>query len=55
VPRQAPHATEGERLRDFLLSPAGRKLLGEGGLDVVDAPDSTRAPAPGKAEASPKP
>lgn len=43
VPRHAPHATEGERLRDFLLSPAGRKLLTDGGLDVVD--DCARAAA----------
>lgn len=41
VPRHAPNAAEGERLRDFLLSPAGRKLLTDGGLDVVA--DSARA------------
>ena len=43
VPRRPPHPAEGERLRDFLLSPAGRKRLAEGGLDVVD--DSARAAA----------
>lgn len=42
VPRRAPHAVEGERLRDFLLSPTGRKLLVDGGLDV----DSTAAGRP---------
>lgn len=35
VPNRAPNGAEGERLRDFLLSPVGRKLLAEGGLDVV--------------------
>lgn len=40
VPRRAPHAVQGERLRDFLLSPAGRKLLTDGGLDVVVAPST---------------
>ena len=38
VPLRAPHAAEGERLRDFLLSPIGRRLLTQGGLDVVSAP-----------------
>jgi molybdate/tungstate transport system substrate-binding protein len=38
VPLRAPHAAEGERLRDFLLSPIGRRLLTNGGLDVVSAP-----------------
>jgi molybdate/tungstate transport system substrate-binding protein len=43
IPRRAPHPAEGERLRDFLLSPAGRKLLTDGGLDVVE--DTARAAA----------
>lgn len=38
VPLRAPHAVEGERLRDFLLSPIGRKLLTSGGLEVESAP-----------------
>ena len=37
VPRRAPHPEEGERLRDFLLSPTGRRLLAKSGLDLVDA------------------
>ena len=41
IPRRAPHAAEGERLRDFLLSPIGRRLLTKGGLDVVNAPASS--------------
>jgi molybdate/tungstate transport system substrate-binding protein len=43
VPRRAPHAAEGERLRDFLLSPVGRRLLTKGGLDVVSATASSSA------------
>jgi molybdate/tungstate transport system substrate-binding protein len=39
--RRAPHPAEGERLRDFLLSPIGRRLLTKGGLDVVSAPASS--------------
>jgi molybdate/tungstate transport system substrate-binding protein len=38
VPMHAPHPVEGERLRDFLVSPAGLKYLKEGGLDVIDPP-----------------
>jgi molybdate/tungstate transport system substrate-binding protein len=41
IPRRAPHPAEGERLRDFLLSPIGRRLLTKGGLDVANAPASS--------------